>query len=83
MPSVALSLLMTYAMSPAAHALTSIQRSEIDMSKVRWHGSSPRKAGPLEETWIERHRRQADCKCNVIEKKGFVTYVCVRCGSEI
>jgi len=53
------------------------------MSRVRWNGSNSRKAGPLEETWVERHRKQADCKCDVIEKKGFVTYVCVNCGKEI
>jgi hypothetical protein len=46
-------------------------------------GSNRRKAGPLEQTWIERHRQRTECKCDVIVKKGFVTYVCVKCGREI
>lgn len=53
------------------------------MSKVRSNSWSFRKAGPLEETWIERHQNSADCKCDVVVKKGFVTYICVKCGREI
>jgi hypothetical protein len=54
------------------------------MSKVGGEGSDRfRKAGPLEQTWIERHRKRADCKCEVIVKKGFATYVCEKCGKEI
>lgn len=67
---------------PSGHALTGIWRSEVDMSKIR-HNSIFRKAGPLEETWIERHQNWTDCKCDVIVKKGFVTYICVKCGREI
>ncbi len=76
-------LLMTSAMSPAIHALTGTWRSEITMSKVRSNSWSSRKAGPLEETWIERHQNRADCKCDVVMKKGFVTYICTKCGREI
>ncbi len=53
------------------------------MSRIRGEGSDPRKAGPLEQTWIERHRRRADCPCDVVVKKGFVTYICAKCGKEI
>ena len=53
------------------------------ISRVRWGHSDLRKPGPLEETWIERHQRREDCKCAVIVKKGFVTYVCTTCGREI
>lgn len=52
------------------------------MSRIR-HNSMFRKAGPLEETWIERHQNWTDCKCDVVVKKGFVTYICVKCGREI
>lgn len=70
-------------MNPAIHTLTGIWRNEIDMSRIRYFNSSVRKAGPLEETWIERHRNSADCKCDFVTKKGFVTYVCTKCGCEI
>jgi hypothetical protein len=53
------------------------------MSKIRWNESNFRKAGPLEETWIERHQKRTDCKCDVVVKKGFVTYICTKCGKEI
>jgi hypothetical protein len=56
---------------------------ETKMSKVRDDDSNSRKAGPLEETWMKRHQRQTGCKCNVVKKKGFVTYVCTKCGKEI
>jgi hypothetical protein len=52
------------------------------MSKV-CDDSNRRKAGPLEQTWIERHRRRTECKCDVVVKKGFVTYICEKCGREI
>ena len=45
--------------------------------------SNQRKAGPREETRITRHRRRTGCKCDVVVKKGFVTYVCAKCGKEI
>ncbi len=61
---------------------TEIWRSGVDMSKIRCN-SIFRKAGPLEETWIERHQNWTDCKCDVVVKKGFVTYICVKCGREI
>jgi len=53
------------------------------MSKVREGDSNSREAGPLEETWMKRHQRQTGCKCDVVKKKGFVTYVCTKCGKEI
>jgi hypothetical protein len=53
------------------------------MAKVRGYGSVSRKAGPLEETWMERHQKRTECKCDVVVKKGFVTYVCTKCGREI
>jgi hypothetical protein len=57
--------------------------SKTVMTKVRSNSWSFRKSGPLEETWIERHQNGADCKCDVVVKKGFVTYICVKCGREI
>lgn len=53
------------------------------MSKVYGSDSNSRKAGPLEQTWIERHRKRDDCKCDLVRKEGFVTYVCIKCGREI
>lgn len=53
------------------------------MAKVRCGDWSLRKPGPLEETWIERHQSRADCRCDVVVKKGFVTYICTKCGREI
>jgi hypothetical protein len=53
------------------------------MNEVRGGDSKPRKAGPLEQTWIERHQVRTDCKCDTVVKKGFVTYVCTKCGKEI
>lgn len=55
------------------------------MRKVKSYDADVRKAGPLVETWIERHRRWADCKCEMVEKKASwpPTYVCLKCGREI
>lgn len=53
------------------------------MSKVRRNDSNSRKAGPLEETWMERHQKRTECKCDVVVKRGFVTYICTKCGKEI
>lgn len=53
------------------------------MGTVRYNDWHSRKAGPLEETWIERHRSRENCRCDVIVKKGFVTYVCTKCGREL
>lgn len=58
-------------------------RSETSVNEVSDNDCITRKAGPLEETWIERHQKRTGCKCDVVVKKGFVTYICVKCGKEI
>jgi RNA polymerase sigma factor (sigma-70 family) len=51
--------------------------------EVGANDSNQRKAGPREHTRMTRHRRRTGCKCDMVVKKGFVTYVCAKCGKEI
>jgi hypothetical protein len=55
------------------------------VSKVSGADSDPRNAGPLEQTWIERHRKRTGCTGTVFEKRGGLlsVYICKKCGKDI
>jgi hypothetical protein len=55
------------------------------VSKVQSIDSTVREAGPLEEGRIERHRQQADCKCDFVVKRSSwpPIFICIKCGEKI
>lgn len=82
--AVSLVLLMTGALGPAVHRAPE-SRSKTAVNKVSGH-DGPRKAGPLEQTWIEHHRKKTGCKGERFEKKGgciLFEYTCKTCGKKI
>ena len=55
------------------------------MSKVSGGNSDPRRAGPLVQTWMDRHRKRTGCNGDLVEKRGGIlsVYICKKCGKDI
>jgi hypothetical protein len=55
------------------------------VKRVRIVELETKKAGPLEQTWMERHQKRVGHKCDLIVKKSGwpPIYTCTNCGQEI
>jgi hypothetical protein len=55
------------------------------MKKIKIGEFNTKKAGPLEETWMERHQKRAGHKCDLVVKESSwpPIYICATCGKGI